>query len=548
MGGSSIMKDSLRLEPKVEPGIDWLASARALAGSLDAGRVAEQGAIGCVRQLGASMAWVGRARPDGGIEVAGAFGDLPPGDGATGRWDDSPAGEVPGGRAIRSRSPVVEPDLKACVDLAPWRREALGAGYRSLAAVPLVSGGCAIGAITACAVEPRFFTDARVAALGTWAELVAGALENARRFQDSERRLQRLRALRTIDIAIAGSLDVRAMLAVVLDQVSSQLGVDAVDVLSLSDDGRALSFAAGCGFRTQALQHTHLRMGEGFAGRAAARRTVVAVADLRTEAGGFRKSPLFEGEGFVTFWAVPLIARGVVKGVLEAFHRSRLQPDPEWLDFLEALAGQAAIALDNAGLFEALQRQNVELALAYETTLEGWSRAIDMRDHETEGHNQRVARITLDLARLAGLPDTDLIHVRRGALLHDIGKIGVPDAVLLKPGPLTDDEWKVMRQHPTLAMKLLAPIPYLRASMDIPYCHHERWDGKGYPTGLSGAQIPLTARLFAIADVWDALTSARPYRGALAADEALDIIRGGRGTQFDPDLTDLFLDHPEVIA
>ena len=194
---------------------------------------------------------------------------------------------------------------------------------------------------------------------------------------------------------------------------------------------------------------------------------------------------------------MPLIAKGQVVGVLEVFHRAPLTAGPDWLRLLEALAGQAAIAIENAQMFEGMQRSNLELALAYDATIEGWSHALDLRDKETEGHTQRVTEMTVRLARAMGIADAELAHVRRGALLHDIGKMGVPDSILLKPGPLTEEEWVLMRQHPLFAYDLLSPIAYLRPALDIPYCHHEHWDGTGYPRGLKGEEIPLTARLFA---------------------------------------------------
>jgi putative nucleotidyltransferase with HDIG domain len=231
---------------------------------------------------------------------------------------------------------------------------------------------------------------------------------------------------------------------------------------------------------------------------------------------------------------VPLISKGQVKGVLETFYRGRQVLTVEWREFLETLAGQAAIAIDNAELFNNLQRSNTELALAYDTTLEGWSHALDMRDKETEGHTQRVTELTVRLARAFGMSDGELVHVRRGALLHDIGKMGIPDSILLKPGPLDDAEWALMRQHPVLAYNLLSPIPYLRPAIDVPYCHHEKWDGSGYPRGLKREQIPLCARIFTVIDVWDALRSDRPYRPAWPEQKVRDHIRTGSGTHFDP--------------
>jgi len=208
---------------------------------------------------------------------------------------------------------------------------------------------------------------------------------------------------------------------------------------------------------------------------------------------------------------------------------------------LETLAGQAAIAIDNTTLLENLQRSNIELSLAYDTTLEGWTRALDLRDQETEGHTQRVVELTIRMAQLMGISDKDLVQIRRGALLHDIGKMGIPDSILLKPGPLTEEEWVTMRMHPVFAYNLLSPIAYLRQALDIPYCHHEWWNGNGYPRHLKGLEIPLSARIFSIVDVWDALTSDRPYRKAWNAKKTLDYIEKQRGIQFDPEIVDLFI-------
>jgi putative nucleotidyltransferase with HDIG domain len=231
---------------------------------------------------------------------------------------------------------------------------------------------------------------------------------------------------------------------------------------------------------------------------------------------------------------VPLIAKGQVRGVLEIFNRSTLKPDAEWLNFLETLAGQAAIAIDNATILAELQQSNTELALAYDATIEGWSRALELRDREMEGHAQRVTKLTVRLARLMGMDEKQIVHVRRGALLHDIGKMGLPDNILFKPGPLAADELEIMQQHPVYAMEMLSTISYLRPALDIPVYHHEKWNGTGYPYALQEEQIPRAARIFAIADVYDALTSDRPYRHAWTHEEAISYIRSQAGQHFDP--------------
>jgi HD-GYP domain-containing protein (c-di-GMP phosphodiesterase class II) len=232
--------------------------------------------------------------------------------------------------------------------------------------------------------------------------------------------------------------------------------------------------------------------------------------------------------------------------VLEVYSRSILEPDAEWLEFLETTAAQAAIAIDNSSMFEDLQRINTDLIMAYDATIEGWSRTLELRDRDTSGHTGRVTELTVLLARRMGIREADLIHVRRGALMHDIGKISVPDAILHKPGPLTPEEWAVMRQHPVTAYELLYPIIYLRPALDIPYGHHEKWDGSGYPRGLAQEQIPLAARVFTVIDVWDALRSDRPYRKAWAEERVQEHLRTGGGSHFDPSVLEAFFEMSEI--
>ncbi len=242
-----------------------------------------------------------------------------------------------------------------------------------------------------------------------------------------------------------------------------------------------------------------------------------------------------------------MISKGLVVGVLEVFHRNRLERDREWIDFLNALAAQAAIAIDNVTLFDSLQRTNTELFQAYDATIEGWSRALELRDNETEGHTQRVAVLTVKLARLFGSSDEELVQVRWGALLHDIGKMGVPDEILLKRDTLTEAEWIVMKKHTVFAYEMLSPIRYLRSALDIPYAHHEKWDGTGYPLGLKGEQIPLVARIFALVDVWDALRSDRLYRTSWSVEKVREHILSLAGTHFDPHVVNVCLDSDVLV-
>lgn len=353
--------------------------------------------------------------------------------------------------------------------------------------------------------------------------------------------LDHLQALRNIDIAITGSVDLKVTLNVLLEQVLSQLGVDAARVLLRNKHTVSLEYAAGIGFNTDALIHSDMMLGESCAGHVALARKPLIIPDLSEAEEKLNCQSYSNVEGFRAYFGAPLIAKGQVKGVLEIFRRSPYTPASEWLGFFEALAGQAAIAIDNATMLDDLQRSHDELVIAYDRTIEGWAKALDYRDKETEGHSQRVTEMTLRIAREMGIREEELVHIRRGALLHDIGKLGVPDNVLFKPGKLTDEEWKVMKRHTTLARELLSPIDFLRPSLDIPYCHHEKWDGTGYPRGLKGNAIPLSARIFAVVDVWDALGSDRPYRLAWSREKVEGYLRDNAGSHFDPEVAEAFL-------
>ena len=357
-----------------------------------------------------------------------------------------------------------------------------------------------------------------------------------------KRQLDQLAALRSIDLAITSGLDLHPTLTLILDQVRKQLHIDAACILLLNQKTHFLEFAAGSGFRTSALQHTRLKIGEENAGKTALERKVFHVPNLNTQVTGFLRSPLLRQESFIAYYAVPLIAKGQVLGVLEIFHRALLETDYEWQNLMEMLAGQAAIAIDNAVMFTHLELSNNELTLAYDKTIEGWSRALDLRDKETEGHSRRVTEMTYKLANQMGIKEPELAHMCRGAMLHDIGKVAIPDNILLKPGPLNDDEWITMRRHPLIAVELLTSIDHLAPAMDIPRSHHEKWNGMGYPDSLSGEDIPLAARLFAVVDVYDALTSDRPYRRAWSQADAMKFISDQAGTHFDPKVVPIFVD------
>jgi len=372
------------------------------------------------------------------------------------------------------------------------------------------------------------------------AEMTASAMQRARQHERTSRRLERLSSLHTIERAVSGSFNLNLTLNLILDQVVSQLEVDAADVILIDHEIGELSFGAGQGFQRYQPLAGISEARERLVKEALLRRDLIVLRDLAKERPGLLGVGIFSLEGFQSYQAVPLIAKGVVMGVLEVYHHQPLEADGEWTDFLRTLGSQAAVAMDNAALVEDLRRTNLMLDQAYNTTLEGWVRALDLRDECTGDHTHRVVERTLKLAAAVGISAGKLVHIRRGALLHDIGKLGIPDSILNKAGPLTDREWSVMRKHPIYAREMLEPIEFLHPALPIPTAHHEKWDGSGYPTGARGAQIPLEARVFAVVDVWDALGSPRPYRKAWPAKKIHEYIKRQAGAHFDPGIVEIW--------
>ncbi len=406
---------------------------------------------------------------------------------------------------------------------------------------PLISQGKVIGVLGLVTRETGFFATDRINFFYAYSSLAASALENARLFEDSNRRLSQIQALRSIDLAILSTLDLKSTAALILKEAAKQINVDALNLLVLDPKTKLLNSIDSYGFRFNAFQHSLLQVGENFGGLAALEKQVVHVKNLDKDPQTFARASHFTEEGFITYLGVPLIAREEVKGVLEIFQRSNFEPDEDWLNFLEMIANQIAIAIDNSLLLEVLHNSNVELGTAYEATIEGLSRALELRDRETEGHTLRVTEMTMYLSRQMGISGADLTHIRQGGLLHDIGKMGIPDAILLKPDNLTPSEWEIMRQHPIYAYEVLSQIEYFKPALDIPLYHHERWDGSGYPHGLKAEQIPIAARIFSVVDVYDALTSDRPYRSAWTKEKALEHIQVQAGQHFDPDIVRAFM-------
>lgn len=264
---------------------------------------------------------------------------------------------------------------------------------------------------------------------------------------------------------------------------------------------------------------------------------------------GSMKDGKFIHEALVGYFSVntllvaPLLVSGRAVGVLVLFDdRDGHLFEGDDLELTLQMGNQAAIAIENVRMLDDLKAASKNIEDAYDATLAGWARALELRDMDTEGHTQRVTRITLELAKKFGIDQDNLTHIYRGSLLHDIGKMGIPDGILLKPGPLNEFEQEVMRRHPVYAYEMLKPIEYLHPALEIPYCHHEKWDGTGYPRGLKGEDIPLSARIFAVVDVWDALSHDRPYRKAWESEDVLMMIKRGASSHFDPQVVEKFLE------
>jgi putative nucleotidyltransferase with HDIG domain len=353
-------------------------------------------------------------------------------------------------------------------------------------------------------------------------------------------RQSQLGALMGVGRAINSSLGLNRVLEEVMDTLIELMRAER-GFLMLRESTGELVVRIGRGIAHVSLEEASFKVSQTVVRRVAERGEPVLTTNAQND-------PRFVGQVSIAAFQLrsilcaPLKIKNDLIGVIYVDNRARAGIFQEHdLALIMAFANQAAVAIDNARLFDNLQAKNRELEDAYQATLEGWVQALDMRDKETEGHSQRVSILTQRLARSLGVSDEELVHITRGALLHDIGKMAISDKILLKPGKLTDDERAVMQKHPEYAYDMLKRIDFLYPAIHIPYCHHEKWDGTGYPRRLKGEEIPFPARIFPVIDVYDALISNRPYRGGLPVDQVREMIRKDSGTHFDPQVVEAFL-------
>lgn len=397
---------------------------------------------------------------------------------------------------------------------------------------PLRDGPLPLGLLAVAAGRGRQEHDAGAEA----ASQLVLALAKARLIEVNSERVATLLAIHETGVDLGSSLERDELLRAIIDRAQGLVHATMAGLYLVREDGK-LTLALANGLLSGYVG-VLLSPGEGVAGTVATTKKPILLDDYRVWPG---RALAFATAGIGSVIGVPILWRDEVLGSLFVNHEVPGRFGAADVETVRLFAEQAAVAIASARLIGDLKGAAEELASAYDATLEGWVHALDLRDKETEGHTQRVVDRTVDLARRAGMDEGALVHVRRGALLHDIGKVGIPDRILHKPGPLTDEEWVVMRRHPTYAREMLRGIGFLRPALDIPVSHHEKWDGTGYPLGLRGEQIPLAARVFAVVDIWDALVSDRPYRKAVAVPEVRDYLRRIAGTHLELRLVELFL-------
>jgi len=446
---------------------------------------------------------------------------------------------------IPDSDPIWQPVLHQAQSISSYRNFGhsaqltfAGQSLKQYAVSPLIAREVAIGLIGFARENPVERSDLHL--LQAVADITSQAFFVADLLHNNVTQIRRLSSMRKIDDSILTNFDIQNLIKLLLKEFIDNLGVDAAAITVLNHERRTIDIYQQIGLNETEPAY----LNEAF-NYVAGCDTMLVIQNTKTGIHSERNYPRhhpIHNASFISYAVSPLISQEEKLGIVELYARREIDWNRETTQFFEALARQTAVAIDRVNLVLNLQKSNLDLTRSYEETLEGWSRALDMRDHETENHTQRVTALTIAMGQRLGLSEEQLTHMRRGSLLHDIGKLVVPDTILLKEGDLTPEEWQIMRQHPLTARNLLEPITFLAPALTIPYFHHEKWDGSGYPQGLSGGSIPIEARIFAIVDVWDALTNDRPYRTALSPVTAARHILAQSGKHFDPQIVNSFLE------
>lgn len=370
------------------------------------------------------------------------------------------------GRVFSSGLPQLSNELAGDPQSSPENKNFLGNNWSGLV-VPIRTSLESIGVIMIARKHPDKIESHQVRLITTLADIAGNAINRSSLFQQSEEQIRRLTTLREIDAAITSSLDLNITLNILTEHLTTKMGVSAARILVYNPNSQMLDSYTAVGFNNLLSSRQPISIGDDLASQTLLSRNELLINNMEEEKDMLLPEYLLR-EGFKSYFALPLFSKGATRGLIETYFRYNFVPTTDWKDFLRTLAGQATIAIDNAQLFENLQRSNQELSLAYDTTLEGWGKALELRDKETKGHTNRVASLTLELARQMGIPESEIIHIRRGTLLHDIGKMGVPDNILRKPGPLTADEMVEMRKHPNTPTTCSIPLPTCAPHWTLP--------------------------------------------------------------------------------
>lgn len=401
---------------------------------------------------------------------------------------------------------------------------------------PLVHQGRVAGLLGLLSTQTDYFTSRTIAWVDALVTIVSENFFQAETVSVGQRLIEN-----SICQLLQSSMDVKGPLPSVLELLAPVVQADAMTTLTYNERTQRLDLLATYKLDARVIAKLKLYFETGLAGKPSEERRSIWIQDMQDSNLLLRPvSPLMQ-DGFRSYLALPLIGHNDYLGILEVVWRAPQEVQPSQLDFLERMAEHIAFTMERTSIVKDLRQRNKELASTYNAMIEGLSRALELRDLETEGHTRRVSVLMMRFVEHMQIPAEQWDAIRQGALLHDIGKLGIPDAILLKPGSLTPQERQVMQQHAVYGYNVLAPIINLRPTLDIALYHHERWDGSGYPYGLIGEQIPLVARLFAVVDVFDALTSDRPYRPAWSHVQAIEYIKEQAGKQFDARVVQLFL-------
>ena len=465
----------------------------------------------CVEQEGITHAWIGRVDEKSSVQWMASW----------------PFHTLPG-----AFSPQNIQDVVLTKEILTFRNhdELISGGL-----FPLIHKDRVIGVLGLLSNQTDYFKPGAITWISALAKMIAGNL-----FEQDSTNEEKLFE-QEITRILQSSLEVRERLPKVLEILSGALKADAVTMLGYSPQGNRFELIATHGLATPILAKLRLFFEAGLAGKNFDRYQPIWTEDLQVNEESRPISRLDE-EGFRGYLAFPLVGHNDLSGVIEIYwYEPQTAKKWNW-DFIERVTEQMAFAIQRAGILKDIRQQNTDLLTKYNAMIEGLSRALELRDIETEGHTRRVSQLAIRLVEHMQIPSDEWDAIRQGALLHDIGKLGIPDAILLKPGSLSPQERKVMQQHVLYGYNILAPIISARHTLDITLYHHEHWDGKGYPYGLKGEQIPLVARLFTIIDVYDALKSDRPYRSAWSHEQVLQYLKAQAGQEFDPYIVKLFLE------